>query len=89
MSDKEELMKAERQIGTSSRRLRSMARLIGQGAVTLGLIAFDVVKSATGGGNSSSAFTPVILPGAESDSAPLGPDRKVRKKPRRTKRRTN
>lgn len=82
-------MKTERQIDTSSRRLLSIARLIGQGALTLVLIVFDVVKSATGGGNSSSAFVPVILPGAESDSAPLGPDRKARKKPRRTKRRTN
>lgn len=88
-SQKEGFMKTERQNGTLSGRVRYVARLIGQGLLTLLLIIFEVVKSGTGGGYSSSSITPVVLPASESHSASRLPDRKTAKRRRQAKGRTN
>lgn len=82
-------MKSEGQSGAVSQRVRYIVRLIGQGVLTLLIFAFDLVKAVSGGGNSSSAMTSVVLVPRKKaagpiDSHPTQPDRR-----RRTRGRTN
>ena len=73
-----------------AQRVGYAARLAVQGVLTVALVALDVVKSATGGGNSSSAFTGVVLPWKGTTTLPpAASEDKDPIKRRRARTRTN
>lgn len=79
----------KRQTGFVLRRVRPVASLFGQGIVTAALIMFDVIKSGSGGGSSSSVLMPVVFPAPESDTSSINPARKSPQRRRSTRGRTN